>query len=154
MRYAYVKDGNVIQKNVSIPKNWNNISNFNLLSNEKLKEYGWIPYTFVDAVLDENEILVGTTLTLTEFELIETQQKRGLTQEEINNKYEEETYNLNTTLRVNRNIFLQESDWTQLNDAALSNEKKEQWATYRQALRDLPQNTPDPRNVSWPQKPI
>lgn len=28
------------------------------------------------------------------------------------------------------------------------------WKAYRQALRDLPANTPDPENVTWPAKPV
>ena len=39
--------------------------------------------------------------------------------------------------RKERNIFLAESDWTQMVD--YSGADKEAWATYRQALRDLPQ---------------
>jgi len=35
--------------------------------------------------------------------------------------------------------LLSESDRTQLADAPLTEEKKSEWATYRQALRDLPQ---------------
>ena len=30
---------------------------------------------------------------------------------------------------------------------------KTPWATYRQALRDLPANTSDPANPTWPTKP-
>ena len=36
-----------------------------------------------------------------------------------------------------RNVKLARSDWTQANDSPLSDEKKKEWATYRQALRDL-----------------
>ena len=36
-----------------------------------------------------------------------------------------------------RNAKLARCDWTQANDSPLSNEKKKEWATYRQALRDL-----------------
>ena len=43
-------------------------------------------------------------------------------------------------LRVERDILLKESDWTQLPDSPLSAEKKAEWAAYRQALRDLPIN--------------
>ena len=43
-----------------------------------------------------------------------------------------------TALRTQRNQLLQQSDWTQLQDAHLSAEKKSAWADYRQALRDLP----------------
>jgi hypothetical protein len=37
-----------------------------------------------------------------------------------------------------RNIKLKKCDWTQAADSPLSDEKKAEWATYRQQLRDLP----------------
>ena len=40
-------------------------------------------------------------------------------------------------LRRKRNLRLQESDWTQIPDSALSSEQKTSWATYRQELRDI-----------------
>tara|TARA_Y100001963_G_scaffold102744_1_gene141422 strand:- start:217 stop:459 length:243 start_codon:yes stop_codon:yes gene_type:complete len=39
-----------------------------------------------------------------------------------------------------RNRKLQASDWTQLPDAPISESKKAEWETYRQALRDIPNN--------------
>ena len=39
--------------------------------------------------------------------------------------------------RAVRNKKLADSDWTQAPDSPLSDEKKKEWATYRQALRDL-----------------
>jgi len=56
-------------------------------------------------------------------------------------------------IRKERNLLLAQSDWTQFNDSPLDNTKKQQWATYRQALRDLPTNTTDPANPTWPTKP-
>ena len=57
-------------------------------------------------------------------------------------------------LRETRNIKLAESDWTQsATDSTLSSDKKTEWATYRQALRDLPANTTDLANPPWPTKP-
>ena len=71
-------------------------------------------------------------------------------------------------LRGRRDMFLQESDWTQFNDSPLSEAKKTEWATYRQELRDLPANNPDPKweknadgvedntllpDITWPTKP-
>jgi hypothetical protein len=43
-----------------------------------------------------------------------------------------------TALRTERNRRLAASDWTQLVDSHLSQEKKDAWAAYRQELRDLP----------------
>ena len=54
------------------------------------------------------------------------------------------------TLRLQRNELLSQSDWTQVADAPVD---AQAWATYRQALRDLPENTTDPRNPTWPTKP-
>jgi hypothetical protein len=40
---------------------------------------------------------------------------------------------------------LQGTDWTQLPDVDLTEEKKLAWREYRQALRDLPENITDPK---------
>ena len=45
-----------------------------------------------------------------------------------------------------RNGKLKDSDWTQLPDSPLSDSKKAEWATYRQALRDIP-NTLESSNM-------
>ena len=54
-------------------------------------------------------------------------------------------------VRNQRNNLLTESDWTQNRDVVLSNDAE--WKTYRQALRDLPANTTDWSNPTWPTKP-
>jgi len=53
--------------------------------------------------------------------------------------------------RTIRNRLLAETDWTQSRDVTLPNDAE--WAAYRQALRDLPENTTDPANPVWPTKP-
>lgn len=60
------------------------------------------------------------------------------------------------TLRGLRNSLLQDCDWTQMPDAPLSEESKQQWSTYRQQLRDLPDSYPNLTsmdNVVFPEKP-
>ena len=59
--------------------------------------------------------------------------------------------------RVARNKRLSDCDWTQMPDCRLSRAQKEQWETYRQMLRDLPEVTAptfdDNRlltNIKWP----
>ena len=60
-----------------------------------------------------------------------------------------------------RNKKLKNSDWTQANDSPLSDTKKAEWATYRQALRDLtktvtPKFLPDSPKIDetdFPKKP-
>lgn len=44
-------------------------------------------------------------------------------------------------LRKIRTALLRDSDWTQVNDSPLTDQEKQAWATYRQALRDLPANS-------------
>jgi hypothetical protein len=56
-------------------------------------------------------------------------------------------------LRDERNFRLMNSDWSQLPDTTLTTAKKTAWTTYRQVLRDLPANTEDPKNVTWPSQP-
>jgi len=56
-------------------------------------------------------------------------------------------------LREQRTEVLRESDWTQLGDSVLPQQKKNQWKSYRQELRDLPQNFPDANDVIWPTEP-
>jgi hypothetical protein len=57
------------------------------------------------------------------------------------------------SLRMERNALLVSSDWTQGSDTPLTDEVKASWATYRQELRDLPANTDDPANPTWPDAP-
>ena len=54
--------------------------------------------------------------------------------------------------RLERDILLRDSDWTQFGDSPLSDSKKTEWATYRQSLRDLPAQSGFP-NVDMPTKP-
>lgn len=56
-------------------------------------------------------------------------------------------------IRSKRDGLLIASDWTQIADAPLTTEQKAAWATYRQALRDLPQTYETPDDVIWPTQP-
>jgi hypothetical protein len=53
-------------------------------------------------------------------------------------------------LRAERNARLSASDWTQVADAPVD---AAAWAAYRQALRDMPENTADPLAPVWPAQP-
>lgn len=54
------------------------------------------------------------------------------------------------SIREERNLKLQNSDWTQLPDVPLAT--KEAWANYRQQLRDVTSQS-DPFNIVWPTPP-
>ena len=53
-------------------------------------------------------------------------------------------------VRQTRNDKLKECDWTQLADSTAD---KQAWATYRQALRDVPNQAGFPWTVDWPETP-
>ena len=53
-------------------------------------------------------------------------------------------------VRERRDLLLARSDWTQLPDAPVD---AAAWATYRQALRDVPQQDGFPASVAWPTQP-
>lgn len=58
-------------------------------------------------------------------------------------------------IRHNRTTFLKVCDWTVGVDSPLSDSKKAEWQTYRQALRDLPStNTATTVDtIVWPTQP-
>ena len=56
-------------------------------------------------------------------------------------------------VRADRNAKLGAADWTQLGDAALGDHTATEWATYRQALRDLPSAYDRVSEVVWPETP-
>lgn len=59
-------------------------------------------------------------------------------------------------LRSTRDSLLGGCEWTQVSDSPLSAELKAEWASYRQALRDLPQNFPNITSIDevvWPVPP-
>jgi len=58
------------------------------------------------------------------------------------------TDNVLEILRNKRNELLKQSDWTQVNDCPLSDSKKQEWATYRQSLRDLPSTNQSVNNIA------
>ena len=74
------------------------------------------------------------------------------TEEEVAARQVELAAELN---RNERNALLAVSDWTQANDSPLAAEKKVEWASYRTALRNLPDhsNWPNLEDDDWPTKP-
>ena len=55
--------------------------------------------------------------------------------------------------RAKRDALLVESDWTQLADSPLSAGVREAWTVYRQALRDISDQSGFPQEISWPVAP-
>lgn len=64
-------------------------------------------------------------------------------------KYTDQCNLVNAT----RETYLRASDWTALNDVPIPPDQLVQWQTYRQALRDIPQQPGYPWDVVWPVPP-
>ena len=56
-------------------------------------------------------------------------------------------------VRGQRDSALRSSDYTQLGDASLGDHTAEEWATYRTAMKDLPQTYTRVSQVVWPEDP-
>jgi len=65
---------------------------------------------------------------------------------------ENETMAISDVL-IKRQRLLYASDWTQLPNGPLTTAQQAAWATYRQELRDIPQQSGYPFNVVWPVAP-
>lgn len=62
------------------------------------------------------------------------------------------TEELASMARYRRDMLLFASDWTQAADVPQL--IKDKWATYRQALRDVPQQAGFPQQIQWPTPPV
>jgi hypothetical protein len=71
---------------------------------------------------------------------------RDMTAEEVQQRND----NQSASVRAERGNLLVASDWTQVADAPVD---KAAWATYRQALRDVPSQAGFPWTVDWPDAP-
>ena len=81
-------------------------------------------------------------------EFVSIVQVESLTAEEIQAAKDSAMNNI----RSQRNQLLNACDWTQAVDCTIA--KKAEWATYRQALRDLPSGITEPRTFSaYPNNP-
>lgn len=58
-----------------------------------------------------------------------------------------------SSIRKRRDFLISSCDWTILPDSPLSTEKKKEWKSYRQQLRDITTQEGFPENVVFPEKP-
>lgn len=57
------------------------------------------------------------------------------------------------SINIQRVELLYKSDWTQIPNNPLTTEKQQEWADYRQQLRDITSQSGYPFNVVWPTQP-
>ena len=150
MNYIQVIDGQIQGYPRPLPKYAFNISNFDLLPKEKVLEYGWYPVRFVpNPNKTETSVAIGQNFVIEGDEVVQYEQIREKTQEELQQEANSEWENI----REERNNRLFQCDWTQISDSPLNEILKQQWAEYRQSLRDLPEVYSDPNDVVWPTEP-
>jgi hypothetical protein len=86
-------------------------------------------------------------------EIFDAEKQRRFREQLAEEELREASRDYSKEFRNERNRKLIECDWTQLSDSPITKQKKQEWAVYRQALRDLPENTNDPKNPEWPSTP-
>ncbi len=129
MKYWYIKGNQVVAGSSEPPE----------IGSVKL-DYDRVIEQEINDRLAEKELVVNpdnSNNLIIQDRIITDEQYREVTQDEV---------------RMIRLGLLQESDWTQSEDSPLTAEKKAEWLTYRQALRDLPSTQfTHLDQVTWPE---
>jgi hypothetical protein len=116
------------------------------LETGKIKRIGSCQQEVLNLQAQEGEgIVLGLSNPLSDFVL-----NGVITRKDESELLAQELSIAERNLRSMRDSRLAASDWTQVPDAPVD---QAAWAEYRQALRDLPANTTDPRNPVWPALP-
>ena len=156
MKYAELDNLTIVTIHDELPASWRNISGLRNLPDDELADLGWSGnggYAFYPVVEGAQPSHDPKTQTLTYQYTVDPDAKV------VNRTWSAVSYSQDqidaewTRLRNIRNTRLRASDFTQIADAPLTAEKKTEWLSYRQALRDLPQNTVNPFDVTWPTQP-
>ena len=115
---------------------WGEVEYKDSSSNERIEELG----VYEQAIVDFNN----------EIQRIDDER---IAAEAARNYWEE--------FRLLRDQRLLDTDWTQVADAPFTESQKIAWQTYREELRDLPENIVDPKllvldpnHPSWPVSPL
>lgn len=150
-KYCLVKNGEVEQVG-GLPTNYENVSNFYLLSDEEIKPYGWLP---IETVSENKEIQENIEYIIEENIVKEIIATRDKTQEEIDRENQSQIEAKWHSARFKRNNLLKESDIEILPDKweNMDLSVKAAWSLYRSQLRDIPQTFSNPDEIIWPTKP-
>ena len=151
--YALIKDGVV----VAYPYGINNLRQDNSntsfpasMPDESLAEWGVYPVQSVPRPnLDYTKNVMEGALKKVKGKWTQSWIVADATAEEIAIRIEE----MAQSIRTQRNQMLSDSDWTQVDDTPLTNTAKQEWAIYRQALRDITKQDGFPASITWPVQP-
>ena len=153
--YAHVTDGSVDYMG-TLPNSWGNVTGLNLSAGDDayLKTIGWLPLVETNVTPTYNQIFDTDVITVEAERVTLVHRVRDMTSEEKTARDESHMGDL----REERDQKLVDSDWTQAADhsSPLTTDKKAEWETYRQSLRDLPATTDMTtwrNDFSWPTEP-
>jgi hypothetical protein len=147
--WALIKNSdNSVDKfiDLSLPEDWSVPEGFSLVPNDELDFDSWAVVRKSDRLVETFIVKESNWILPDEYELIPNNQLHENWQRVI------EQHDLNEVRNL-RNSLLKDSDWTQIPDSPLSVEAKQQWAQYRQSLRDLPNTYNGSGSIPWPIKP-
>ena len=151
--YAHVKADGSVDYLGALPRSWGNVSNLHLSNGDDayLKTIGWLPLVETNVTPTANQTFDTDMITVEEDRVLLIHCVRDMTAQEIADRDASHMAHL----REERDQKLVDSDWTQASDhsSPLAADKKAKWETYRQSLRDLPKNTVDLANPTWPTQP-
>lgn len=151
MVFAFINDGQITQYPVGladIKTQHPNVSFPVSLEGQDLSAFNVVkvaPQTQPDFDSNTQKIEEGTPV-LADGQWVQSWNIVALTTEERTAVDE----NKAASVRSTRNGLLSASDWSQLPDSPVD---ASTWATYRQALRDLPTADGFPHNITWPTQP-
>ena len=121
MDYIQVENGEVKGYPQPLPQNWADVSNFYLLEDERVRQYGWYPLRFVPAEKTENDVVTGQSFVIEGNEVVQYEQIRPKTQTEIEN--ENSIVGLNTKIqRLEEIISIKQEEVQSYIDAQIEHE--------------------------------
>lgn len=122
------------------------------VKNFTTNQYEWKDYEMEAYEVEEAKEIFN--LLKEAFYLIDSVEKENFQKELANAHYEASNVSW-FGIRLVRQFLLEDSDWVFLPDSNVSEEEKELWMKYRQALRDIPQidTYVEPTDVLFPLSP-
>jgi hypothetical protein len=124
------------------------------MSNDQLRELGWMPWVLVQVPVGTNQVLDGSTTQINLADIVETQDVRDMTPDEIQGRDKQER----DSNKHQAEARLYETDWTTIPDISnpavsdpyLTNVAE--FIAYRNNIRKIAVNPPA-TIIEWPEVP-
>lgn len=166
--YAFIEEGTIAGVYDLIPKNWRNVSNFYVLSDDELVNFGWYKLVKVIPEYDSNTQKLGNpvytfenetayeTMTVTNIELVvDETTPYELSETEINDIRQREIQDQWIRVRQSRDELMKNFEWRynryerQVRLGISTTDDLSKLDEYMQQLSDITAAA-DPFNIQWP----